>query len=130
MEGRKSSAISEEKARVINERTEDVCMAYDASFLCFGEKRKAVALVIGILVSEWPLSTAALHKRLAERYSYPISYQGTHKIIKKLAENGVVEKEDRHYYRLSENWLAKIRDFSSDATESYAGETGKLEFPV
>ena len=95
----------------------------------FGSKQNVYILIIQALVKEWPLSTAALYKRLTQKYSYPISYQGVHKIIRKMGKNQILEKSGK-YYKINIQWLDKLNTFSSETKRAYTEGNGKLEFPM
>lgn len=95
-----------------------------------GLKDNTSLLAIKILCGEWPLSATALHKRISERHSYDVSYQRVHNALQKLAWEGILEKDNKRYYKLNVRWLAELRDFGSAMRISYLRKKNKLEFPV
>jgi len=105
-------------------------MEQNICVLEFGNREKAQGLILKILCNEWPLSVTALHKRLTQRHAHTISYQGTHKLVKKMIERDALEKEGKRYYKINLEWLDKINNFSSKTKKSYLNKTGKLEFPI
>ncbi|MBN2066918.1 MAG: hypothetical protein JW744_00440 [Candidatus Diapherotrites archaeon] len=92
------------------------------------ERTKAPKLIIQALCEEWPLSVTALHKRLNARYSYPISYQGAHKTIRRMLKENVLEKQDKHHYKISHQWVNELDRFLTYIKNSYKNH--RLEFPV
>jgi hypothetical protein len=105
-------------------------MEQNFCLVSFGKRGKACGLIIGILLQEWPLSAAALHKRLMKRCAYPISYQGTHKIVKKMLQEGILERDGKHYYKISLGWAGKLQRFGAETRKAHLAGKGKLEFPA
>jgi len=75
-------------------------------------------LVVTMLTEEWPLSTKGIHNRLKRLYAREVSFQATHKAIKKLYFEEILVKYGG-YYKLNHDWLRQVGKFSNDVIERY-----------
>lgn len=91
--------------------------------------------VVGILIRKWPLNAQKIFNELKKQNSFSGSYQAVHKALNSLLDQGVLEKESNEY-RLSKEWIEKLRIFSTQLEESYVSSaplfvddhTSKLSF--
>ena len=50
-------------------------------------------LVIAILSQQWPLNSRQIYKEISAEHYRSITYQGVHKAIRQLIEQGIVRKD-------------------------------------
>ena len=81
-------------------------------------KEKAV----NILSESWPLTGKQIFEKLTREYSHKITYQGTHKLLAELMEEGIIEKADSKY-RLNRQWLDNTKKFFEQANKRYESST-------
>ncbi len=86
--------------------------------LKFNANASSKERVVNILSEAWPLTGKQVHERLTREYSQKISYQGTHKLLAELMEEGIVEKDDSKY-RLDKQWLDNTKKFFEQAHKRY-----------
>ena len=75
-------------------------------------------VIIDILSLEWPLSLNKIYSRLRGRYGAGITYQATHKAVKELTQEKILQKEKREY-QLSIYWINNIENFGKKLKEDY-----------
>lgn len=80
-----------------------------------GSKQTVAERVIRILRKQSPLNLMEIHKMVARENSRKVSYQATHKALKKLVENKVLKKNGLKY-ELSIVWLKQLERFLQVAT--------------
>lgn len=89
-------------------------------------KRKTVAdLAIFALGKKWPLRLKEIHREIIRSGCRKVSLQATHKSLKKLAEEKIVEKR-RRQYSLNEKWISTIANFGEKTKNAY----GKRQPPA
>ena len=73
--------------------------------------RNTRGLVVDILGSEWPLNGRQVFAKVRSGYAKDITYQGIHKVLHQLSDEGVVVKSDDGY-SLNEAWVSELHSFS------------------
>lgn len=81
-------------------------------------------IIIHTLVEEWPLSIKQLYSRI--KVERPISYHAIYKLVKQLAEEGVLSEKD-YAYSISKEWVEHVRDFSNVLITTQATSSAKKE---
>lgn len=74
------------------------------------------ASIITALAAEWPLSARQIYSKVADNNK--ITYQGVHKTLGKLENEGVLRKVGRSY-SLDENWVSELKSFGDAVQASY-----------
>lgn len=77
--------------------------------------------IIDVLSKEWPFSARGLYSKLRADEGKGISYQGVHKALTQLYEDGVIAKNGAGYL-LSSSWIDSLQRFSQQVSSKYAGE--------
>jgi len=75
--------------------------------------------IIELLSEKWPLTAKKIYRNLLRNYRLSITYQATHKALKELAENGILEKR-KEGYLLNKEWVTKLGDFSEKIKDELA----------
>lgn len=85
------------------------------------EKKGVKQIVTAILGSEWPLTTKQLYRKVeAKRAS--ISYQGVHKAISQLKQEGIVVKGENGF-SLATDWIRAVKIHGESLEERYFGKS-------
>ncbi|MDO8340308.1 MAG: hypothetical protein Q7T16_06655 [Candidatus Burarchaeum sp.] len=79
--------------------------------------------VVSVLAEKWPLKAKQVFK-LVEKDRADISYQGVHKALKQLVEEGAVS-ETVEGYELSMRWVQGLREALTRVSSKYSG-AGRL----
>ena len=74
--------------------------------------------IILILMTEWPLTTKGIYRRLNQYSNKTCSIQATYKATKKLFLDEIIEKEGQ-FYRLNHSWLKEINEISEELLQKY-----------
>jgi len=77
------------------------------------EGRGVKDIIIHVLSEEWPLSSNEIYTKAKRKYGLNSTYQAVHKMLKQLANQGVLAKEGKKY-SISMKWAEKIEKFSKD----------------
>ena len=80
--------------------------------------------IISVLAEKWPLKAKQVYK-LVERGSPGITYQGVHKALKQLVEEGAVSEREEGY-ELSMGWVQGLKEALAHVSSAYAG-TDKMK---
>ena len=75
-------------------------------------------IIIELLSRDWPLSARKIYLKLTKEHLLSLSYQATHKALKELVEKNVLEK-DRDGYKLGEEWIKGLGEFSGRMKNEY-----------
>lgn len=81
-------------------------------------QKKAKDLIISVLTMKHPLSSKKIYNEIKRRYGYSMTYQGVHKSISQLLEQGVLIKEDWEY-SINMQWIDEIGNFVEKMKQSY-----------
>lgn len=86
-----------------------------------GEKRRSVVRnqILKVLSKEYPLSLAAMHRKLRKNFGLDVSFQGTIKAANLLVENGVLERNSSKEYKISKKWVLESKRFFDSLSKSY-----------
>ena len=68
-------------------------------------------LIINILSNKQPLTAKEIHHSLLKEHTKQISYQATHKTLKEMTEERVLEKEEKGF-RINKNWIKNLSDYA------------------
>src|SRR3989338_11238043 len=82
--------------------------------------------IIHVLSDKWPLTARGVYLGLQPYYGREVSYQAVHKMLKQLAEEGMVVARG-HSFELSETWISKSKQFFDGLTARYAEGAPKLD---
>jgi hypothetical protein len=74
-------------------------------------------LVIKILTEEYPLSAKSIYTRVTKKHLKPITYQAVFKTIKKMEDEGILEKDKG--YSLNIDWVLRSKEFFSQIEKHY-----------
>lgn len=96
---------------------------YDASQLPAGKNRKES--IIKALSEEWPLPARSIHQRLLRETGTPTTYQATHKLLKQMLSEGILEKEGREY-RIRQAWVEGLKKNTEQISESFKKKQPEL----
>ncbi|MBS3079858.1 hypothetical protein J4221_00130 [Candidatus Pacearchaeota archaeon] len=67
--------------------------------------------IIEILSREWPLTAKKIYGKLKRQYKLSLTYQATHKALKELTENSILEKKKEGYV-INKEWIKSLGSFS------------------
>ncbi len=88
----------------------------------FGKRTKSVKdHILFTLLEDFPLKTRILHNRLQKRYGLSVTYQGVHKAITQLREDGILSRSEKGY-TLNENWVKHLELFIEMFKANYSRE--------
>jgi len=90
----------------------------------FSPSKTIIEEIVCMLTEEWPLTTRGIFSRLQKNQNI-CSIQATYKAIKKLKEENLIE-QDGKYYRLDNEWLKQINEFSKKIIDDYNTSPIKL----
>ncbi len=82
--------------------------------------------IIEILSKNWPLSAKKIYNQLLKEYHLSITYQATHKALKELFENNILEKR-KDGYLLNKEWAEKLESFSEKIKDELEQENENKE---
>jgi len=74
--------------------------------------------VVSVLTEKWPLSAKEIHNEIGKKFSLMISYQATHKTIKALEDDKILEQVDGKY-QLNKEWITKTKQFAERLSQDY-----------
>ncbi len=83
-------------------------------------------LIVKILGEHWPLSARQLYSLVREELKI-VTYQGVHKALGLLLDEGVITREDKRY-RLSVDWIREMRILSENLERNYTGRVEPLSY--
>ena len=84
-------------------------------------------LIIQTLSDDWPLNGRQVYLAVKEKFSISPTYQGVHKVLKQLLDDGVLSSKDKKY-QLSTNWIKEMKQFGEDIERKYSGRKGSLKY--
>lgn len=82
--------------------------------------------ILGILLSEWPLTAKKVYYRLKKDHSLSLSYQATYKALNELKEEKILEKIDNGY-KINKDWAEQLGDFSKKVKDELGNTNYKKE---
>lgn len=82
------------------------------------EDSSITELAILILSQEWPLPMRTIHWKMGREYGKLVSFQATHKALKKLVQKQILTKQDLHY-ELNTQWLKQQTNFNLKTMQAY-----------
>ncbi|HLD58935.1 MAG TPA: hypothetical protein VI977_04850 [archaeon] len=82
-------------------------------------------LVIQILGEEWPLTIKQIHERVKRQSDQNLTYQAVHKLLVRLSNEGVIEKETGKY-KLSKTWIFNTKQFIASIDRKYSAKEAFL----
>jgi|GEM_PF-1405310 len=75
-------------------------------------------IVISVLSRQWPLSARRVYKEVCSDH-FQITYQGVHKALRQLREQGIV-KHTEEGHQLDRNWIDQLEAYSGFLRSNYA----------
>ncbi|MFA5246553.1 MAG: hypothetical protein WC408_01525 [Candidatus Micrarchaeia archaeon] len=75
-------------------------------------------IVISVLSREWPLSARRVYKEVCSEH-FQITYQGVHKALRQLREQGIVRRTEEGH-QLDSQWIEKLEAYSGFLRSNYA----------
>ncbi|VVC03637.1 FIST N domain protein [Candidatus Burarchaeum australiense] len=84
-------------------------------------------LVIQTLSDDWPLNGRQVYLAVKEKFSISPTYQGVHKVLRQLLDDGVLSYKDKKY-QLNTNWIKEMKQFGEDIERKYSGRKGSLKY--
>ena len=75
-------------------------------------------LVIKILSTDFPLTTKQIYAKLRAEYHYNHSYQSVHKLINKLHNENILEKQEKKYL-INLSWIDKTSKIIKSIEDNY-----------
>ena len=83
-------------------------------------KDKTVAeIAVHVLSREWPLPLKSLQWKVNREHGKGVTFQATHKALKKLVKEGILVKKNK-YYELNQKWLDQIVEFGTQTRQAYS----------
>ena len=73
--------------------------------------------IITILSLKQPLTAKEIFNLLHREYENEVSYQGVHKTILQLVEEGIIEKNDKKY-QINKEWVKRVSSFGRRLEEN------------
>ena len=77
-------------------------------------------LVIEILSKDWPLSPKSIYNRVKKQNLKQITYQAVFKVIKKMQEEAILDKNGGKY-SIDLSWIAQSKEFFDQIESTYTG---------
>jgi len=74
------------------------------------------ANIIELLSEEWPLTAKKVYNQLTKKYSLSITYQATHKALKELNQNNILDRK-KEGYLLNKEWVGSLGQLSERITK-------------
>jgi len=71
-------------------------------------------LIIMVLAGEWPLSVQDIANTIHENYDSAVTYQGVRKAVFQLADQHILEKNQKGQFKISHEWAESINRFSEE----------------
>jgi len=90
----------------------------EKALLLKGKRNTVADLAIFTLGKKWPLRLKEIHEEIIKSGCRKVSLQATHKSLKKLAEEKIVEKRKKQY-SLNEKWISTIANFGEKTKNAY-----------
>ncbi len=85
-------------------------------------------LVIEILSKDWPLSPKSIYNRVKKQNLKQITYQAVFKVIKKMLEEAILDKNDGKY-SLDLAWINQSKEFFDQIESTYTkGSSDRVPF--
>ncbi|MDO8647842.1 MAG: hypothetical protein Q7R70_05530 [Candidatus Diapherotrites archaeon] len=81
--------------------------------------------VIKVLSEEWPLTARQLHSRLQRQHSVSTSYQATHKLLKQMLTEGILEKKGKAY-SIRVSWVESQQKNAEQLTKAVKQQTPEV----
>lgn len=75
-------------------------------------------MIIRVLAKDYPKTLTQLAKQVREEFACDVTFQGVRKAARSLIAAGVAVKSGKDY-RLSKDWIWKLRDFAEELQERY-----------
>jgi len=75
-------------------------------------------IVISVLSRQWPLSARRVYKEVCSDH-FQITYQGVHKALRQLREQGIVRRTEEGH-QLDRNWIDQLEAYSGFLRANYA----------
>jgi len=75
-------------------------------------------IVISVLSRQWPLSARRIYKEVLSDH-FQITYQGVHKALRQLREQGIVRRTEEGH-QIDSNWIDRLEAYSGFLRSNYA----------
>ncbi|HLC79758.1 MAG TPA: hypothetical protein VJG83_05050 [archaeon] len=75
--------------------------------------------LVQILSKEHPLSLANMHRKIAQKFSSRVSFQGIRKAATMLVDEGVLFRNESKEYEISKKWIFDSKKFFDSLSVSY-----------
>jgi len=85
-----------------------------------GKPKTVKDAVIFVLSTEWPLTARKIYNKVRKSYGMSVTYQAVHKVLKQMAEEGIVTKSGKEY-TISIDWLKLNRKFFEKVEQKKLG---------
>jgi len=82
---------------------------------------------IQVLSEKWPLNGREVYRLLKDRFSTTVTYQGIHKSLRQLVDEGVLSMKDKKY-QLDPDWISEMKKFAESVERKYAGSRETLRY--
>jgi len=89
----------------------------------FGSDTKAQ--IMEIIKQEKQINAKKIFNRLGKHYNSPITYQATHKILKKMLEEGLLVKEELEY-KINPEWVEELGEYLTELVEAEVPSARKI----
>lgn len=76
--------------------------------------------IVEVLSNEWPLTSKAIYNRITRLTNARVTYQGVYKQLIELADEGVLDKQNK-LYSLNEEWMRVLKEFSTQFLDQKVG---------
>ncbi|MFA6035576.1 MAG: FIST N-terminal domain-containing protein [Candidatus Micrarchaeia archaeon] len=83
--------------------------------------------VIHVLSEKWPLNGREVYRLLKDRFSTTVTYQGIHKSLRQLVDEGVLSMKDKKY-QLDPDWISEMKKFAESVERKYSGSREALKY--
>ncbi len=84
----------------------------------------AKSLIVSVLRDGRELNALQIHREIRQQHASEITYQGVHKAVKLLFDQGVLSKNNKGY-AISSQWASKLREFSEDLVRTQSAASLK-----
>ncbi len=91
------------------------------------QKQSMKGVIVSLLSIRWPLSAKEICSSLRREFSVSSSYQAVHKSLSELTKSNVLERVGLKY-RLSRDWISRVKNFADKVEKLYAAKNEFLEF--
>ena len=90
------------------------------------KQKSTKGIIIQILSNKHSLTAKEIHHLLIKEHAKQISYQATHKTLKEMEEEGILEKVENKF-KISTNWIKNLSTYAKNLESSSKENNGEVK---